>query len=326
MKVLITGGLGYIGGRLAQHLGRVYTPENIRLFTRRKESAKIPSWARDVDIVIGDVLDERSLSKACDGVDAVVHLAALNEIDSAADPKMALKINGEGTLNVLNAAIENDVERFIYFSTYHVYGLNAKDVITEDTLPLPVHPYAITHHVAEDFVRMAGHTGGLSCTVLRLSNGFGYPSDPFVNRWSLVFNNLCLQAVLTSKIVLKGSGKQHRDFITLTDVCRGVEHLLETDQKLISQHGLIYNLGGENSLSILEVANKVAGHAGVILGRTPKVIVGVDPDAVNEKQVKYGMDCFKKLGFKLSSNIDEEITGTLKLCVENREELKCHLR
>jgi UDP-glucose 4-epimerase len=325
MKILITGGLGYIGGRLAQHLGDVYTPENIRLFTRKKETARMPSWASDFDVVTGDVLDEESLLTVCNGVDSIVHLAALNEIDSAADPKRALRVNGEGTLNTLNAAIENDVGRFIYFSTYHVYGLNAKGVINEDTLPLPIHPYAITHHVAEDFVRMANQTKGLSCTILRLSNGFGYPSDPFVNRWSLVFNNLCLQAALTDKIVLKGSGKQHRDFITLTDVCRAVEVMLKTTQLTTNQQDPLFNLGGEKSLSILDVANKVARHAGTMFGRTPKIIIGVDTGAVNEKPIKYEIDRIKMQGFQLISNIDEEITGTLKFCDENKEELKCHL-
>jgi len=325
MKVLITGGLGYIGGRLALHLGKIHKPQNIRLFTRKKDRVR-PAWANDFDVVLGDVLDEPSLSSACRGIDAVIHLAALNEIDSAADPKAALKVNVGGTLNALNSAIKNHVRRFIYFSTYHVYGLNAKGMITEDTLPLPVHPYAITHHAAEDFVRMANQTQGLPCTVLRLSNSFGYPADPFVDRWSLVFNNLCLQAVLTNKIVLKSSGKQHRDFITLTDVCRGVEHLLKIDREEINKHGLIFNLGGERSLSILEVARMVARHSKTLFGITPEIITGKDEKPANEKPVEYRLDRFKKTGFKLVSNIDEEIIETLKFCDENREILRCNLK
>jgi UDP-glucose 4-epimerase len=323
MRVLITGGLGYIGGRLAQHLVKEYDQENIRLLTRKKKK-KTPVWADNFDVVSGDLLDEDSLFAACRDVDMLIHLAAVNEIDSEVDPKLALKVNGEGTLNILNAAIKNNVKRLIYFSTYHVYGLNAKGRITEETLPMPVHPYAITHHVAEDFVRMTHQKGDLKCTILRLSNGFGTPADPFVNRWSLVFNNLCLQAALTNKIVLKSSGKQQRDFITLTDICRAVEYLIKINPESLSH--LTYNLGGENVLTILEVASIVAKQSRAVLGVSPEIIKAEDPKETYHVGIDYRIDRFKKLGFKLASNRDEEIIETLKLCNKYKEVLKCHLR
>jgi UDP-glucose 4-epimerase len=325
MKVLITGGLGYIGGRLALHLGEVYKQKNIRLLSRKKDKSRIPSWASGFELAVGDVLDEESLMRACLGMDAVVHLAALNEIDSGNDPKAALRVNGEGTLYTLKAAVEAGVKRFIYFSTYHVYGLNSRGTISEDTLPLPIHPYSITHHVAEGFTRMVSQKNDVRCTIVRLSNSFGCPADPFVNRWTLAFNDMCLQAVLSNKIALKSSGKGHRDFITLTDVSRAVEHLFKIDDYEITNQDLTLNLGGENSLSILDAARKVAYQAEQVFGRKPKVIPGVDKKPIDDRPVDYRIDRFKKLGFKLKSNVDKEITETLRFCGRNREELKRHL-
>lgn len=323
MNILITGGFGYIGGRVAQHLGKIYGDENILLFVKNNKIK--PDWVGDKKILSGDVLDISSLEAACKDIDVIIHLAALNEIDSERNPLKALRINGEGTLNLVNAAIANKVRRIIYFSTFHVYGLNSLGGITENTVPLPVHPYAITHHVAEDFIRMVDNKKEIQGVILRLSNGFGYPAHPRVNRWSLVVNNLCLQAVLTNKIILKSSGKQYRDFITLTDVSRCVEHFISVDRSKLDNENRIYNLGGEFSISILNMAKLIEERCGKTLNIVPEIIVGKDTNPKLEKPVHYNIDKIKKIGFRLVSNINEEIDRTLVFCKENKELLRCSL-
>lgn len=323
MNILITGGFGYIGGRLAQYLESKEI--NLKLLIRK--NSVIPEWAREKTIVAGDVLDVSSLKTACENVDTVIHLAALNEIDSAKNPLEALRVNGEGTLNLMNAAIINKVKRFIYFSTFHVYGLNASGNISENTLPLPVHPYAITHHVSEDFIRMAAYKKELEGIILRLSNGFGYPAHAQVNRWSLVVNNLCLQAVLNKKIVLKTSGKQYRDFITLTDVSRCVDHILTIDKSKLDREQCIYNLGGESSVTILDMAKLIKERCKEILNIYPEIVIGKDDSSntVLEKPVIYNIDKIKKTGFRLISNMNEEVDKTLLFCETNKDLLKCSL-
>ncbi len=339
MKILITGGLGYIGGRLAQHLGEVYGNENITLFARSNKH--IPPWAQNNEITVGDVLDTRSLKEACHNINAVVHLAALNEIDSAKDPLAAIRVNGEGTLNLINAATSKGVEQIIYFSTFHVYGLNASGTINEQTLPLPVHPYAITHHVSEDLVRMANNKNDINGTIVRLSNGFGCPTHPQVNRWTLVVNDLCLQAVLKNKMVLKTSGKQQRDFITLTDTSRGVEHLLSIDERDYndnngSHHNIdkdmkddprTYNLGGDRSMSILNMAKLIQSRCEKTMGHYPEIVVEEDtPGNGKEIPLKYDISKIKKTGFKLTSNINEEIDRTIAFCEQHKDLLKWNLK
>lgn len=326
MTILITGGFGYIGGRLAQYMGNIYGDANIRLLAR--SSSHVPDWVGEKQIVTGDLLDIPSLETACEDVDTVIHLAALNEIDSAKDPLAALRVNGEGTLNLINAATINNVKKVIYFSTFHVYGLNASGNISETTVPLPVHPYAITHHVSEDFVRMADHKKEIKGIILRLSNGFGYPAHPQVNRWSLVVNDLCLQAVLNNKMILKSSGKQHRDFVTLTDVSRCVEHLLSIDSSKLETADCIYNLGGEFSYSILDMAELIKERCEQILGISPEITVGIDdvPNKSVAEPVIYNIDKIKRTGFELVANANEEIDKTILFCEKYRDLLKCNLQ
>lgn len=325
MKILITGGFGYLGGRIAQYMGTIFPKKDIRLLVRRDGQAS-PSWAESYDIVKGDVLDDSSLLPACRDIDAIIHLAALNEIESGKYPLNALKVNGEGTLRLLNAATASNVDRFIYFSTFHVYGLNAHGEISENTIPAPVHPYAITHHVAEDFVRMMVQNEKIGGIILRLSNGFGCPSHTNVNRWSLIFNDFCLQAVLRKEIILKSSGKQYRDFITLTDISRCVEYLLKIDDKMFERGDLIYNLGGNFSISILDAANLVAERCQKVLGTTPEIVMGSNSAGMLNEPVIYRTDKLKSIGFQLVSNVEEEIDNTIIFCDRNKEVLKWHLR
>lgn len=318
MNILITGGFGYIGSRLAEYLGNAGNT-NIKLLVKKNSS--MPEWASGRNLVEGDVLDISSLKTACENVDTVIHLAALNEIDSGKDPMEALRVNGGGTLNLINAAISSKVERMIYFSTFHVYGLNAYGNITEKTLPLPVHPYAITHRVSEDFIRMSVNRKELDGVILRLSNGFGYPSHTRVKRWTLVVNDLCLQAVLNNKIVLKTSGKQYRDFITLTDVSRCVEHILNLDTSKADKEDCIYNLGGEFSFTILDIAKLIKERCKEVLNIYPEIVIGKDDPSkkVSEKPLKYNIDKIKKTGFRLISNVNEEIDRTLLFCNANKD-------
>ncbi len=310
-KVLITGGFGYLGGRIAGYLTE-YAPElPIRLMTRRKVD-DIPDWAQDLDVVTADLSDRLSLDKALIGVDTVVHLAAMNEVDCQADPNLALEINGQGTYRLLEACRDHGVNRFVFFSTFHVYGPQANQPITELTATTPIHPYSITHRLAEDYVNLWRYNHGLDSLIIRLSNGYGYPADAHVQRWTLVFNDLCSQAVENGEIVLRSSGKQQRDFITLHDVGRGVHHLLNLPVSEW-QDGL-FNMGGDRSFSILEAAHQVASEFQKKYGRDVPISTG--PARANEtsKPVQFSIDKLKDTGFYLVGDMSQEIQRTFQVC------------
>ena len=183
LKILITGGLGYLGGRIADSLKRNHPKSTIVLGTSRQIS-EVSDWAKTFQIVPLNILDLASIEKTVSNdFHAIVHLAALNEHDSFDNIESAWKTNTLGTQALLSTASQKQIPKFIYFSTFHVYG-NCQGEITEDSPTCPHHPYAATHRAAEDMVRFYQHYKNMDTLTLRLSNGFGYPMDSGVNRWT----------------------------------------------------------------------------------------------------------------------------------------------
>jgi len=308
-RILITGGLGYVGGRVAAVLAAdsIY---QVVVTTRATNITQV-DWLSQCDVRSLDLLDDESCEQACQGIDTVIHLAALNEIDSGQDPQQALIVTGLGSLKLLKAAQRAGVEKFIYFSTAHVYRAPLIGTISEEMVTRPAHPYAITHKVAEDFVLAEGDRTSLKTLVIRLSNGFGAPTHAKVNRWTLVANDLCRQAVTTGKLTLKSSGLQKRDFVTLEDVGRAMCHFLKDGSDW--GDGL-FNLGGENPLRIIDVAELIQARCQAVLGFTPD-IQRPEPQP-NEQSVSlnYRVDKLKATGFVFQNNVEKEIDETLKLC------------
>jgi UDP-glucose 4-epimerase len=311
LKILITGGLGYLGGRIADSLKRNHPDSTIVLGTSRNIS-KTPDWAKPYQIVQLNLLDQKSIEEAVsNNIHTIIHLAAVNEHDSFKDVKSAWEVNALGTQSVLSVASRKQVKKFVYFSTFHVYG-NLKGTITEKSLTHPYHPYAATHRAAEDMVRFFQYYKDLDTLTLRLSNGFGYPMDSGINRWTLVFNDLCRQAMTSGKMILQSSGKQHRDFIPLHDVAAAVDHFLF----LIPdkwEDGL-FNLGGDGSFSIADVAKTIAKVYEKKYGKPiPIEILGKDDGEIHSR-VHFNIDKLKNTGFHLNGNMEKEVEQTLSLC------------
>jgi UDP-glucose 4-epimerase len=148
--------------------------------------------------------------------------------------------------------------------------------------------------------------------VLRLSNSIGAPINAQVNRWSLVGNDLCRQAITNRKMHLKTSGVQKRDFIALLDVARAVNHFLELPDPLIDNG--IFNLGGENSLSIYELALKIQKRCELTCGFSPSLLRSKSIKGEKSKPLKYSIEKLKSTGFFLEGYLDQEIDDTLRFC------------
>jgi UDP-glucose 4-epimerase len=311
VKILITGGLGYLGGRIADYLKRKHPKLTIILATS-KEVSEIPSWAKSFQIVRLNICDKTTIDKAVSSdLYAIIHLAALNEHESLSNIQFAWEVNALGTQSLLSIANQKRVQKFIYFSTFHVYE-DCQKMINEKSPTKAHHPYATTHRAAEDMVRFYQHSQDMDTLTLRLSNGFGYPMDLGVSRWTLVFNDLCRQAVTSGKMIIKSSGKQQRDFICLHDVASAVDHFL---YKNVNNWGDgLFNLGGDCSLSILDVANKI----GSIFKKKYGTSIPIEIQSKNDKAilnpVKFDIDKLKNTGFLLTGSMDHEIERTLSLC------------
>jgi UDP-glucose 4-epimerase len=258
--------------------------------------------------------DPAALAKAVTGVRAVIHLAAPDELLSRKDPTEALEVTGQGTHRLLQAALEAGVPRFLYFSTFHVYGPWIRGRITEETATRPVHPYAITHRLAEDYVNWFRHEYRIQTLILRLSNAIGWPADPLVDRGTLVFNDLCRQAVLNGHLRLRSDGSQVRDFIMLTDVARAVEHCLD-----LSDWGDgLFNLGSGRTLSVLQLAEAIAAAYTDSRGKRVKIERGTGRSGESTPAFEFCIEKLLATGFVLRGNFLEETIGTFALIEQGR--------
>lgn len=265
-RILVTGGFGYVGGRVAQVLAN---QPHTHVVLGSRVPKEPPEWLPTASVVVTSWYEPERLRQACSGVDTVLHFAAMNEIDAARDPAGALEMNGVATVRLLEVAKAEKVERFIYLSTAHVYGIPLVGCIDETTCPRPIHPYATSHRAAEDVVLAAHDTGAVIGLVLRLSNGFGVPAHSEVNRWTLLVNDLCRQAVTTGQLVLRSAGLQRRDFVTLTDVGRAITHLIDLPAQNVGNG--IFNIGGAWALTVMEMTLLVADRCKAILGFHPEI-------------------------------------------------------
>jgi UDP-glucose 4-epimerase len=215
MKILVTGATGYIGGRLIELLAKNknYTIHGLA----RHIPDSIKNQFDTVQFHAYDLVNDSSaLRDLVYGLDCIIHLAAVNEVVCKKDPVLACQVNTVASLQLLEIAKEQRVKRFVYLSTAHVYGSPLLGDFSEGCACHPRHPYSITHKAVEDFVLTAQHNREIEGIVLRLSNGFGRPSWPSVDRWMLLLNQLARSAVEKRVVEIKSTGS-YRDFITLED-------------------------------------------------------------------------------------------------------------
>ena len=170
------------------------------------------------------------------------------------------------------------------------------------------------HRAAEDFVLAAHDRKALTGIVVRLSNGFGAPAHPDVNVWMLLVNDLCRQAVETGSLQLRSSGLQVRNFITVGDVGRAVHHLIALPTEVCGDG--LFNLGGENSLRIIDLTELIARRCVTVLGFDPPILRPEPRLGEESMPLDFRTDKLKRTGFFLEGDFAGEIDANLRLCRE----------
>jgi UDP-glucose 4-epimerase len=301
MKVAISGGLGFVGGRLSKYLAE--QGHQVVAYSRQAGSLPHIQWPPNVSVAHPD--DKEQLK----GADVFIHLAALDENDCVKYPFKAIDVNITQTLDWLEHTHRAGVKKFIYFSTAHVYGKPLEGYYDENSLTRPVHPYAITHKCAEDYVLAYSAEKGMSNTVVRLTNSFGGAAFPTANRWTLLGSDLCRSAVNTGKMVLLGDGTQLRDFVCLTDVCRATAHLLSLHESRTK--GEIYNLGAGHSVSVWDMALEVKYTAEEVLGKSIELVRKTPSGLEAGQSLTISIDKISSVGYSLINNVEDEIKAAL---------------
>ena len=302
--VLIIGGLGYLGGRIAQSL--LTTNKYKIIIGTRSNQVVLPKQLVGCDVALIDLLEKNSIRKSLKGVDIIIHLAAMNANECAKNPSDALLVNGLGTLNLVQSVKDSGVKKIIYFSTAHVYGSPLLGNISEDTLVTPSNHYAITHRIAEDYIIKVGREGKISTTIVRLSNAIGRPINKHTNCWMLVANDIAKQIVEKNKIYINSSGKQLRDFIPISNIISAVIFLLESH----NSYGEVFNLGSGVSLSILDLAKLLSTRAKAILDIDVSITTGID-EISSDDYFRYKIDRIMSLGYSPTHSLEDEIDNLL---------------
>lgn len=305
--VLLVGGFGNLGGRIAAHLGSL-EDHHIVLASRKKQNA--PDWAKSAQTIQLDLTDPATFSNIPTSVNCIIQLAGTNDVDSAQNPELAHRVTVEGTSALLSNAVDNGIERFIYFSTAHVYGAPLTGNFTEESPTKAVHPYATTHLEAESAIGTAHDRGEILGIRVRLSNGFGRPMAYETADWRTLTSDLCRQAVLEKRMDMRTDGLQERNFITKTDIARAVHHLIGLP-KADASNGL-FNLGGSNSQTLLAMANMIQERAQKKFG------VGIplhrpEPTTTDIQHLNFDIRKLLNTGFTLTENALGEVDEFLDM-------------
>lgn len=294
---------------MAEHLAQC--GHDVLLGSRRDRVR--PAWLPQAGTVRLDWDNALELKKSCEGADIIIHAAGMNAQDCAADPAAAMNFNGVVTKRFAQAASQVAVKKFIYMSTAHVYCSPLRGRLTEKSPLRNSHPYALSNVAGESAVLETIRDSGLKGGILRVSNAYGYPTHGEVDCWKLAVQDLCFKASQTGRLILKTSGTQQRDFVSIKKVCRVIEFLIASPGEV--GPSFVLNVGSGVSQSILEVAGLIQRRSSALLGFQPSVEYNHGGAAAQKTELSYRSDFLERCGPSTSVAEElEEIDELIKFC------------
>lgn len=258
MKVLVTGGAGFIGSHLVEALvgrgHRVRVLDNLSTGNLRN----LDSVLKKIDFIRGDIRDPRALKKAVSGMEVVFHEAALRSVpESVVRPEEYHEVNATATLRLLQGAVRAKVRRLIYASSSSVYGKTP--LPQREITPLaPRSPYAVSKLSGEMYCTMFHRLTGLETVVLRYFNVFG-PRQSLDNEYAVVIPRFITSLLQGEAPPIHGDGTQTRDFTY-------VENVIQANLKAASvsrASGQVFNVACGRTASIRELADRLVRSLGV---------------------------------------------------------------
>ncbi|MEO1236491.1 MAG: NAD-dependent epimerase/dehydratase family protein [Planctomycetota bacterium] len=249
MRILITGGAGFIGSHLAEHYqGRA----EVRILDNLASGYRHNLDGLDVELIEGDIRDRSAVEAAVQGVDLVFHLAAMVSVpESMQRPIACDEVNTLGLLNVLRASADAGVRKLVFSSSAANYGDDPEVPKREDMVPQPKSPYAITKLGGEYYCRMFHDEGLLRTACLRYFNVFGPRQDPR-SAYAAAVPIFLTKALAHEPITVFGDGEQTRDFVYVKDVVAANAFMAEH-----AEHTGVYNVGYGRSITINQLARKL---------------------------------------------------------------------
>ena len=265
-KILVVGGAGYIGAHVAYLLQE--NGYGVRIYDDFSNGLKSRIDGKFSDVVIGDVLDRQALISACEGMDAVIHLAAKKAVGESVDnPLKYYENNVGGTLNLLAAMSLKGVKKIVFSSTAAVYAPSEKLSITESDSTEPLSPYGQTKLLSEKLISAVAKAENLSSISLRYFNVVGALRDEFADNSK---DNLVPKVFAALKAgknpEIYGSdyptkdGSCIRDYIHISDLAKA--HLVALEKVFATYVDEVYNVGSGSGYSVTEMINQIAESIG----------------------------------------------------------------
>lgn len=298
MKVLITGGGGYLGYWLVHELlGRGHSVRVFDRFIFGEEVLGAFAGLGECEIIRGDVRRLQEFPELLQGVEAIAHLAGLsNDPSCELDPEMTIDVNVESTRELARLAVEHGVRRFFFSSSCSVYGHGVFEVLDEKSPPNPVSAYSESKLQSEqDLLALQGDR--FEPVIARAATLFGWSRRM---RFDLAVNQMVATASRKGVINVLGGGRQWRPFLHVHDAARCYVEFLEAPAEQVS--GEIFNVGSdENNLPIIDLAKRVKAHF-------PDVPLNVAPDDEDTRNYHVRFDKLRsRMGFECKHSIDDGI-------------------
>ena len=261
MHFVVTGGAGFIGSHLVEHLVTAAGSHDVTVLddfsTGRREN--LTPWLGRIRVVEGSVTDLDACRAAVAGADYVLHQAALPSVPrSLRDPAASHEANATGTLNVLIAARDAHVTRVVYAASSSAYGNTAELPKREDMLPRPLSPYAAAKYAGEQYCRAFHASFGLGTIALRYFNVFGPRQDPS-SQYAAVIPKFITCAQTGEAPTIFGDGEQTRDFTYVANVVRANLLACEAPPTAL---GDAYNVGCGARVSVNGLWRRICGMMG----------------------------------------------------------------
>ncbi|MNL09909.1 dTDP-glucose 4,6-dehydratase [compost metagenome] len=305
MKLLITGGAGFIGSNLVRHMVNTYPHYHVvnldvLTYAGNKDSLKDLEDKANYQFVHGDICDADLVDGLMQGVGAVLHLAAESHVDrSITDPGAFVRTNVLGTQVLLDAAWRHGVERFVHVSTDEVYGsLGPTGFFTEETPLAPNSPYSASKAGSDLLARAYFETFGFPTLITRCSNNYGPYQFP-EKLIPLFITNL----MEDQSVPIYGDGLNVRDWLHVEDHCRAIDAVLHKGNP-----GEVYNIGGNNEKTNMEITRTVLSK----LNKPESLIRYVQDRPGHDKRYAIDADKMKReLGWEPQYTFETGIDQTL---------------
>jgi len=256
MKFLVTGGAGFIGSHIVEKL--LKDGHFVRVLDNFSSGKRENLPHSGFELIEGDIRDRSTCDKACRDIDYVLHQAALRSVPkSMVAPHDYNAVNIDGTLNMLEAARENKIKRFVLASSSSVYGDIDKFPEKEDFLPEPISPYALSKLTGEYYCRIFSTHFGLETACLRYFNVFG-PRQALDDEYAVVIPKFIHCILHDEQPPIFGTGKQSRDFTYIDNVVEA--NILAATAKGIKHEVFNVANGKDNTvLELVSLLNKIIG-------------------------------------------------------------------